>query len=168
MLDYPLIRNTIIGNLFTATGVPVIMSDQSGPRPAFPFVSYTVTSPYLPIGGPIKTQMAAGGVLYDVTTYQVEMVFSFTAHSQDPDEALNLALRVLDYYRNTAPALLGEYGMAVVSVSGVQNRDQLMVMEYERRSGLDVRFRVLDRKVEPLEYIERATIIQTADLTEKE
>ena len=157
-MDYQVIRNTIISRLHKALGMPVILSDQTGERPAFPFVSYTVTSPYLPLGGPIKTILTADGMPYELTTYQIEIVFSFTAHDAAADGAITTALKMVDYYQRTAQTELASAGIVIVNVSDVQNRDQILVMEYERRSGLDVRFRVIDQTIGPAEIIETADI----------
>lgn len=139
--------------------MPVIMSDQSGPAPDYPYITYTVTSPYLPNGGPNYSTAVEDGNMVERFERHIDLVISFTALSGDPDEAMAYAMLMIEYYQNRASYELREVGVVVVSVSNVQNRDNLLTIDYERRCGIDVRFRVIDSASQGIDPIDSADIV---------
>jgi len=75
----------------------------------------------------------------------VEVVFSFTVHSKDADDAYQRCYALIEFFDFTGRDALRDVGIIVVNVTNVQNRDVFLTIEYERRVGCDVRFRVLNR-----------------------
>ncbi|ALS27193.1 hypothetical protein IJ21_17920 [Paenibacillus sp. 32O-W] len=162
MIDYAAIRTAIVQRLKSALGISIIMGDQTGQQPAYPFVTYKMTSPYLetsPHGVESVTDISGG--IKRSRKKQVELVFSFTAHAKNPDEAYQKCYEIIDYFDFSGRDALRDAGIVVVGVSNAQNRDVFLTIEYERRVGVDVRFRVVDSS-EVTEigsgYIEKADI----------
>jgi hypothetical protein len=146
MLDYAGIRSSIVRPLAAALGIPVIMGDQTGQIPPYPFITYKMTSPYL------ETSVHAAESVTDTADgikrmqdKHVEVVFSFTVHSSDADDAYQRCYALVEYFDFTGRDALRGAGIVVVNVTNVQNRDVFLTIEYERRVGCDVRFRVLNR-----------------------
>jgi hypothetical protein len=134
MIDYETIKRTIVSHVRTRTGHPVILQASNDTQPAYPFCTYTVTSPYLPV-----TFAEVG----DDTVEDVEMVFSLTWHSQSATEVQGLAHQTAMLFKMRAHRQqLGDAGIAVVRLEGMQNRDTFLTIDNERRVGFDVRFRV--------------------------
>ena len=146
MIDYAALRSAIVRPLAAALGIPVILSDQTGQIPPYPFVTYKMTSPYLETsvhGAESVTDTGDG--LKRTQEKHVEVVFSFTVHSKDPDEAYQRCYALIEHFDFAGRDALRDVGIVVVNVTNVQNRDVFLTIEYERRVGCDVRFRVLNR-----------------------
>jgi len=146
LIDYAALRSAIVRPLAAALGIPVILSDQTGQMPSYPFVTYKMTSPYLEtsVHGAESVRDAPDGI--KVTQEKVvEVVFSFTVHSKDADEAYQLCYALIEHFDFAGRDALRDVGIVVVNVTNVQNRDVFLTIEYERRVGCDVRFRVLNR-----------------------
>lgn len=134
MIDYEAIKSTIIEHIKTNTGHEVVLQAGNAPQPAYPFCSYTTTSPYLPV--------SHGEVGLDIVE-DVEMVFSLTWHSQNATEAQELAHQTAMLFKmRNERQTLGDSGITVVRLEGFQNRDTFLTIDSERRVGLDVRFRI--------------------------
>lgn len=159
MIDYPVLRSAIVSRIKSALGIPVILGDQTGKLPPYPFVTYKMTSPYLE-----TSQHGTEGVedtedgIKRTRKKHVEVVFSFTAHSKNSDEAYQKCYEIVEYFDFAGRDSLRESGIVVVGLSNVQSRDVFLTIDYERRVGLDVRFRVIDRSEMLDDYIETAEI----------
>ncbi|WP_426353667.1 phage neck terminator protein [Exiguobacterium sp. R-39] len=133
-MDYRNIKRVIIGHIRDNTGRPVILQASNDEQPAYPFCAYTLTSPYLP-----KSSAEYNGELIE----DVEVVFSFTWHSNDATEVQTLShdtamLFKLAQHRQT----LSDQGIVFVKIEGLQSRDTFLSVDNERRYGIDIRFRV--------------------------
>ncbi len=159
MLDYQSIRNTITGSLHAVLGIPVIPQDDDGSMPAYPYVTYTATSPYIVTTGQDveRRYLSEAGYVLD-STKPVEMVYSITAYDEDDDAAAAVCMRAVEYFSRVGRETLAAAGVVVVSIGSVQNRSFWLGDHYERRWGCDVRFRVVDRSILPADYIEEAEI----------
>ncbi|AFC32138.1 hypothetical protein PM3016_5438 [Paenibacillus mucilaginosus 3016] len=157
MLDLRAIRSMIVAGLYAKLQQPVIRADDEGDVPPYPYVVYSLTSPYIDIFGK-DIEQVVGENLERVRT--VELVASFTVYSEDIDEAEELCMRILDHFNREDREVLAEQGLVVVRISDVQNRSVALVEHYERRYGADVRFRALDWHVGPGEFIEQAEITE--------
>lgn len=159
MLDYAAIRSAIIRPLGEALGIPVIMGDQTGEVPPYPFATYKMTSPYLETSvhgaeGIVETEDG----IKRTQEKHIEVVFSFTVHAKDADDAYQHCYALIEHFEITGRLDLRDAGITVVEVTSVQNRDVFLTIEYERRVGCDVRFRVVSRSEIDEYYIEIAEI----------
>lgn len=159
MIDYAAVRSAIVRPLAATLGTPVIMGDQTGEMPPYPFVTYKMTSPYLETSvhgaeGVVETE---NGIVRTQEKH-IEVVFSFTVHSTNADEAYQKCYALVEFFDFTGRTALRDADITVVGVSNVQNRDVFLTIEYERRVGCDVRFRVVSRSEIDEYYIEIAEI----------
>ena len=159
VIDYAAIRSAIVRPLSVALGIPVIMGDQTGKMPPYPFVTYKMTSPYLEtsVHGTEGVVDVEGGIRR-TQEKQVEVVFSFTVHSRDADDAYQRCYALIEFFDFTGRDALRGAGITVVEITNAQNRDVFLTVEYERRVGCDVRFRVVARSEMDEVYIETAEI----------
>jgi len=151
-MDYYEIKKNIIGHLTQGTGRPVVLQGSNDEQPAYPFCAYTLTSPYLPV----SSAEHEGELIEDV-----EIVFSFTWHSDDVTEVQTLThdtamLFKLAQHREK----LGDKGIAFVKIEGLQSRDTFISVDNERRYGIDIRFRVRTIESSSGEIIEIVEIPQ--------
>lgn len=114
-------------------GYPVIKANQHSPAPPYPYVTYTITSPVVANGG------TWGEYEDSVKRKPFKQVWSFTVQSNDDTQALELAMRLYDYFDNRNEALDGE-NIIVEGVSNINNRDNFITIQYEYRYGFDVTF----------------------------
>lgn len=131
--DYRVFINGLAAAVKERFGLILIESNSGGDQPDYPFLTYTITSPYLP-------------VTTDITDdEQFEMVVSFTYHSRSSLDALNATGSINKFFRSMSTRVdLAKKNTVVVSVSNAGSRDNLVSVEYERVAGFDVRFRVKD------------------------
>ncbi len=150
MIDFAAIRTAIVSGLSQYLGVPVVMLEQKHPKPPYPFVGYKFTSPFIPERGqPAETMQnvpsSDPNFEYDVEVTQKQqptMVLSVTAYSDDSDACHALALNAHSWFDLIGYEELRSSGIIVVRSGNIQNRDTLIVGDYERRQGFDVSLRV--------------------------
>lgn len=115
----------------------VIRQNQTAKVPPYPYVSYTVTSPVSAMAGTYSE--AKDGTLYR----NIMQTWSFTAQSDDQEEALTVAMKIYDFFTAVGLTALADNGIAVRRVRDVTARDNLLSIQYEYRNGLDVTFGLL-------------------------
>lgn len=158
MLDYNHIRTSIVSRLNRHLGMLVILENQTGQTPLYPFVTYKLISPYLPSGqGNYGVEPAPDGVEL-AKQRDIEQVFSFTVHDTDSDRAYQACFNIIEYFDFLGRDTLREQGIVVVEMTNVQSRDTFLTIEYERRVGVDVRIRVVDQSNMQVDAIEKAEI----------
>lgn len=166
MIDFPAIRNVLVKELATFLSSQVVMLDQAHKKPPLPFLGYKVTTPYAPErGGAAETDetvpSANPDFEYDIertATEQPTMTISFTAYADTEDEAVALALQAQEWVRFSGYDTLSDNNMVVVETTAVQNRDTLLVDDYERRQGFDVILRVTSQSTKRIDTLEQAII----------
>lgn len=135
--------------------VVVIRANVTTPKPAYPYVSYTITTP-------IVTNSSSFGVYPNNEQYKhFNQIWSVTVQSDDDTQALELVMKAHDYFERAGIIVLGEQGISVEQVGSVDTRDNLISIEYEYRKGFDVTLRLMQHitKDEVVGgYIETATI----------
>lgn len=115
----------------------VVRQNQVADTPAYPYVSYTVTTPASEDKGTYSE--AEDGTLYK----SVLQTWSFTAQSDDQEEAMAIAFRVYDYFSAVGVTYLADNKITVRRVRDITSRDSVISMQYEYRNGLDVTFGLL-------------------------
>lgn len=142
MIDYRKNEIVIVENLkaYLSTDIrpcEVVRQNQVAKTPPYPYVSYTVTTPVSSSGGTYS--MAADGTMYR----SILQTWSFTVQSDDHEEALALSMRAYDFFTASGLTLLADNGIIVRKVRDITTRDNLLSIQYEYRSGLDVTFGLL-------------------------
>ncbi len=154
------VRNAIIPPLATFCGVPIIMADDTGDKPAGPHATYKITMPYAKgVGHPEET------TLYTVDGIKIKRVseyratFSFTAYSMDEDESIELAQQIYDWFAFDGYEILDAIGVVIAEQTEVSNRDAFIVENYERRNGFDIIIKVMDEKTKDVDWFDRVRSI---------
>lgn len=115
----------------------VVRQNQTAEIPAYPYVSYNVTTPLSEHHGTYS--QSEDGSLYKAAL----QTWSFTVQSDDADESFSLAFKVYDFFTAAGLTVLADNNITVRRVRDVTNRDNLLSIEYEHRNGLDVTFGLL-------------------------
>ncbi|MCO7127814.1 hypothetical protein NIE88_18875 [Sporolactobacillus shoreicorticis] len=135
MIDYTAINTALISAIKSKLNYSVIVANSSGTQPAYPFCTFTVITPYLPIG--------AGELTANSLTEHVEIVISFTWHTKSHSEALNLAMQTATLFKLTSVRqMLSDQGIVAVSTTNSSSRDTFLTVDTERSAGFDLRIRV--------------------------
>ena len=115
-----------------------VRQNQIAQQPPYPYVSYTVTTPLSEMRGTYSK--AEDGTLYQ----SQRQTWSFTVQSDDMDEALELGMKLYDFFTAAGLLLLHDENIAVIRVTNLTARDNLISIQYEYRVGLDVTFNLLN------------------------
>ncbi|EST12046.1 phage neck terminator protein [Sporolactobacillus laevolacticus] len=135
MIDYTMINSTLISVIQSRIGHPVIVANGTGPQPDYPFCTFSVITPYLPIG--------RGEQDPDQLTEHVEAVISFTWHAKRHNEVLNLSIQTASLLKLVSSRqILSDQGIVIVSISNATVRDTFLTVDTERSAGFDLRIRV--------------------------
>lgn len=149
--NYSKLIGTLINAINEFSGRDLIESSSAGEPPEYPYCQYTITSPYLSI----TSDVVEGEVF--------ETVVSLTWRSLSGQEVLNLAGQTNKFFRSQAGRLfMQENGNhVVVDVTNTGMRDTFISIEYERMAGVDLRLRVQDEFMDPIDRIENIEISNT-------
>lgn len=156
LLDLNSIRSTIVKGLKEELNIPVVRANQTGPTPTYPYVSYSITSL-------INQKNGTWGVYEDgMHRKPGTQTWSLTVQSDKADEAMALCIKARDWLDHTGSLYLDDNKIIIQSVGAVNNRDNLITIEYENRFGFDFVIWLLNETGNPLdEFIKEATIKNT-------
>ena len=112
----------------------VIRRNQVAKAPDYPYLSFTATTPLSEMRGTYSE--AEDGSLYRDAT----QIWSFTVQSDSDDEAMELGMKLSDFFTASGINLLADKGITVRRVTSLTARDNLLTIQYEYRKGLDVTF----------------------------
>lgn len=162
MINYRTIEASVVNGLqtyLTSKNITcaVIRANQTAPVPPYPYISYTITSPV--ISNTKGYSVASDGKRYK----PLAQTWSFTAQSNDDEEAANAALYAYDWFSLAGNTYLSDNNIIVQRVGNIGNRDNLVTIEYEYRRGFDVEF-LLSHEISKADC-ETAGIIETAELS---
>ena len=140
LIDLDKIRSIIVKGLKEELKIPIIRANQTGPAPAYPYLSYTITSL-------IKDKNGTWGE-YDDGMHRKPgtQTWSLTVQSDKADEAMVLCIKARDWLDHTGSVYLKDNKTIVQSVGAVNNRDNLITIEYENRFGFDFVLWLLNEK----------------------
>lgn len=129
----------------------VVRQNQTAKAPAYPYVSYTATTPVVDNRGTYCKR--EDGALYK----NLLQTWSFTVQSDDDDEAIVLGMKMYDFFSLVGLTPLADAGINVHRVTNLTARDNLLTIQYEHRKGLDVTFGLLS-VIEPENQVSKDTI----------
>lgn len=135
--------------------MPVIRGNQTAAAPAYPYVSYNVTT----IAGANNGtwQQHPDGI----DRKMVRSIWSISTLSDDWDKSVELAVKAREWFEHSGRAWLAQHGAIVQSTTEINNRDNILTVEYERKNGFDVVFYVYDEAenlIGTTGYIESAEV----------
>lgn len=156
MTSHDMIRNAIVKGLHDYTRLLVVQSSTIGNMPKYPFITYSVTSPYLQLGMDEEYTEEINSVIRNRHVFHYERVFSFTIVAKEEGEAMDYCMRAIRYFRNAGVQELKDKGIVIVEVLNVTARDTFITIDYERRYGFDVRIRLVNEEIrDTTDVIER-------------
>lgn len=131
MVDIKHIRTTIAKGLKDYVQCWVIRGNQTGEMPAFPFIAYNITTP-------TSENKGTYGVYEDGTARKsVTLTISVTAHSDDYDEAVEIASKAREWLDYVGTVYLSDNDIVVQSVGTVTDRSNILTTEYMYSQGFD-------------------------------
>ena len=151
-------KNTLIPEINAFCDHPVIEADQKGKKPKGPHATFKITSPYIPDGQGEQRAIQGQDTFKLIHVESYKMVLSFTAYDTDADASHELAQEIHDWFKFYGLDFLDNRNIVVVELSTVQNRDLLLVDDYERRNGFDVTLRLTRELAQDFDYIEETDI----------
>lgn len=163
------IRNGIIKAAHEYLGVPVVLSNQVDPEVDYPFVLYSVVTPYTPDNSAGHYHYCMGdNAVSQVRREDPTAVLSFTVCSKNrehngriilgEDEALDLAERLQGWFLFVGIDTIRKFTTVVDDVTNVQSRSFLQVEEEARRWGFDVTIRYIRTDEKEVGTIEKVNI----------
>ena len=176
MYDVIGLRNWLVGRLYQHLTMPVVPNDDS-PRPAKPFLAYTITSPYIPQAAPpvieysdvTKTPPAEEGEEPGAPenwsrkqrTEYPTIVWSITAVADTQQGCYEAVLQARRWFALDGRDALKVRGIVVARLEPVQDRSLILdETQAEYRAGFDVALRVQSQisiDIETIETVEYAS-----------
>lgn len=158
-------RNIIIPQLSASLGYPVIEADHVAEAPEGPHLTYKVTRSYgQDTGMPSTIQEAKEDKLLTHQTENYRATVSFTAYAFDNTEqgiygiAEDLAQQARDWLDFQGYPILSANEIVIVELTEVQNRDAILVENYERRQGFDAIIRMSRLQTRAEDFFDTAAI----------
>ncbi len=160
MIDISKIRKTIATGLKNYLSCTVIRGNQTGEMPAFPYCVYNITTP-------IDSGKGTYEIYEDGTARREHsLTLSFTAHSDNYDEAVMLANKAASWLDFAGTVYLTDNDVIVRSVSNVTDRSNILTVEYDYSFGFDCFITVYD--VITVDEQEDSGEIETAQINNME
>ncbi|AMX00417.1 LIC_12616 family protein [Rummeliibacillus stabekisii] len=154
MLDIEPIRSTIVRNLKETTGIQTIIAEQSNEQPSYPFIAIKFTTLGKQVGRATQYMKENGQHIEQ----DIEMVLSVSSFSEEMDESINNAYAAFQFFEVDGIQTLQEANIAVVKTTEITNRDTFISIEYERRTGFDVRIRTRAHSIREHDSIDTINI----------
>lgn len=138
MIPIKEMRGVIPKGLKEYLGIPIIRQDQSAQAPKYPYGTYKVTTIASENNG--TYQQDADGI----DRLMVKSIWSFSFLSDDYDESIMHASKAREWFLHSGRMYLKDHGITPQSATAINNRDNILTVEYERKNGFDVVFYVYD------------------------
>ncbi|NQX67979.1 hypothetical protein HQN90_17800 [Paenibacillus alba] len=160
MVNFDLIRSTIVRGLYAYLGTPVIESDTAAEIPPYPFLTYNFITTGIVEGFPSMTVAdSEDGNIIEHYSEQPTMTVSFNSYAIRKADSVTNAMRAQDWLRFIGhDELKQKANVVVVDVGDIHNRDVQVGDEWERRNGFDVDFRATNIVDAANTFIEKAEI----------
>lgn len=132
-----------------------ILSGQNGDKPPFPYAEVNIITEALEHEYEEIRYNDQAETTDKQYNNDILLTLSITHHSKSNiDNEVN---ELLDYFRDMSE-LENKYNMAVLSMTGIQNRNTILSVEFDNIKGFDVTIRIDDQFVETEIYIEEVQL----------
>lgn len=148
MIKHSDIRDKLVSGLYEYMNLLVVQSSSIGEQPKYPFITYSVSSPYIQLGHTERYTETEQEDSVNRFVEHYEQSYSFTVASKDEDEAMDLCLKAIQYFKLYGVDYLKDNHIVVVNISNIQARDNMITINYERRYGFDVRIRLACEEIQ--------------------
>ena len=134
MLGFEELRKKVVSGLTEYLGCTVIRGNQAGEMPAFPFLSYNVTT--------YRTKNSGTYGVYDDGKQRIptKQIWSVTVNSNNYSECARLANKAYDWLENAGTTFLNDNNVIVESLTNITDRSSILTYEYFYTQGFDVTF----------------------------
>lgn len=143
----------IIRRLRLDKDINVIQANGEGIKPALPFGTYNITSPYINGTGREITEYIPnqdGLEQKKIEEYRTTLSFNFYADTEE--ETIELAFGVRQWFLFYGEEFLNEQNIVVAEIGNMENRTTFLVDSYEYKHGFDVQLRLTDEQTKTIDY----------------
>lgn len=127
----------LVAHAKESVGCQLIENNSNGEQPDFPFITYAIISPFIPVHFDDR-----GEELF-------ECVLSLTIHDDSALDALNIAAKYRkSFLTEDGITFFKNNSIVVVSARPSSSRDNFISIDYERLAGFDLRLRLRDNFVD--------------------
>ena len=134
MVDTDKIRKCVVQGLEEYLNVKVIRSNQNQKPPKYPYVVYTITTLETENGG------TYGEYEDGILRKPVTQIWSISALSATNAESVKLASMARDWLDCVGTTYMNDNGVICQRCTSVNNRDNVISVEYEYKNGFDATF----------------------------
>ena len=138
------VRRTVVGLLKNHLEVEVRLEGQTQKVAQFPYVYYSVTTPYIPPDNRGVTKLkVVGESIKNKRGEQAMCTFSFTCCSENEQQAYDLCERAIEFFRHVGYRELSDNGIVFVGILNTRDMSGLIVDDRISRWACDVKLRYL-------------------------
>ncbi|GAB6990858.1 phage neck terminator protein [Paenibacillus pini] len=160
MVNFELIRATLVGGLSAYIGMPVIESDTAANMPSYPYMTYNFITNGISSGLPGMT-ISDGPDDEVIEQYSDEqsMMVSFSSYALRKADSIQNAMRAAEWLNIIGyDELKTKANLIVVDVGDIHNRDVQIGDEWERRNGFDAELRTVNALEMKQDRIKKANL----------
>lgn len=160
MVDFELIRTSLVEGLSTHLGMPVIESDTAAKMPPYPYLTYNFITSGIITGLPgMNVLPGSDDDIIEEYSEQPTMMISINSYADRKADSIQNAMRAADWLNIIGhDELKTKANAVVVDVGDIHNRDVQLGDEWERRNGFDVELRASSVLKVKQEWIEKANL----------
>lgn len=146
MIELKAIQKKMLSMLEEYAGCKAIPSNTTKNIPAYPYISFSVINidtrkgTYSAYTGTKEVEGRETPIKFLVMPMSLK--YSLTVQSDNEAEALEIAMKVKDFFEEDKRQELADNEIIVADVGGITPRDTMLTIEYEYRKGLDVTLRL--------------------------
>ena len=152
MVNTENIRLTVVKNLKSYLGIPIVRSNQNAKMPVMPYGRYAITTPLTANNG------TYGEYEDNVARKPVNQIWSFTFESDNYAEAMSYANKARSWFEYIGTTILNDNDVIVEKVGAIGDRSNLLTVDYQYSKGFDVTFWAYDEiempEIEEIESID--------------
>lgn len=154
-------KTVILPILTEFIGFPIIRADQTADKPNGPHATYKITMPYgKGVGQPATTYEMEGDNMVEIDSENYRATVSFTTYDWSDDVSREMAQSIRDWWAFYGRDFLQKQGVAIIELTDVQNRDALLLEEYERRNGFDAVLRLSRRMKRQIDHFTHIQVVR--------
>ena len=161
MIEYEKMRSVIASGLKNYLNCPVVRANQNDEPPAYPYVSYTITT--------LMSENNGTYGEYDdgIDRKPITQTWSISAQSDDSSESVMLISKAREWFDRFGTTYLNDNNVIVQSIGSITNRDSILTIEYEYKQGFDIDFWLFET-VDTKSYDDGSGTIETAEINSQQ
>ena len=156
MIDTDKIRECVVVGLSNYTGVKVIRSNQNEEPPDYPYIVYTIITLESENNG------TYGEYEDGIDRKAVTQTWSISAVAATNSKSIELASKAKQWLERVGTVYLNDNDVICQRCTSINNRDNILSVEYEYKNGFDAVFWGYSEIEEPT-YSEKIEFVEIAD-----